>query len=85
MKAVLETVFTAVLQWLADKSSVQLGHYFVNGTKIEGNASRYTFVWGKATQKHKTKLQEKVQALFATIKEPEKQEDLAHDGQDLQS
>ncbi len=61
MKAVLETVFTAVLQFLAEEGYVQLEHYFVDGTKIEANANRYTFVWGKAVVKQKAKLQEKVQ------------------------
>ncbi|MEI2400538.1 transposase [Paenibacillus phytohabitans] len=31
MRNVLETVFTAVLQFLADKKYVSLGHYFVDG------------------------------------------------------
>lgn len=83
MKAVLETVFTAVLQFLAEEDYVQLEHYFVDATKIEANANRYTFVWGKAVVKHKAKLQEKVQTLFATIEETEKQEERAHGGGDL--
>jgi len=62
---------------------VKLEHYFVDGTKIEANANRYTFVWGKAVVKQKAKLQEKVQTLFATIEEAEKQEEKAHEGQDL--
>ncbi|MCI3919249.1 hypothetical protein MO973_03245 [Paenibacillus sp. TRM 82003] len=53
----------------------KLDHYFVDGTKIEANANRYTFVWGKAVVKQKAKLQEKVQTLFATIEEAEKQEE----------
>ncbi|SEC50070.1 IS1182 family transposase [Paenibacillus sp. GP183] len=83
MKEVLETVFTAVLQFLADENYVQLEHYFVDGTKIEANANRYTFVWGKAVVKHKAKLQEKVKTLFATIDEAEKQENREHGGTDL--
>ena len=83
MKDVLETVFTAVLQFLAEEKYVKLEHYFVDGTKIEANANRYTFVWGKAVVKHKAKLQEKVQTLFATIEEAEKQEEQEHVGQDL--
>ncbi|WP_240422251.1 transposase, partial [Paenibacillus periandrae] len=43
MKDVLEAVFTAVLQFLADENYVQLENYFVDGTKIEANANRYTF------------------------------------------
>jgi transposase len=83
MKEVLETVFTAVLQFLADENYVQLDHYFIDGTKIEANANRYTFVWGKAVVKHKAKLQEKVKTLFATIDEAEKQENHGHGGTDL--
>lgn len=39
MKDVLESVFTAVLQFLADEKYVSLEHYFVDGTKIEANAN----------------------------------------------
>ncbi len=83
MKDVLETVFTGVLQFLAEEKYVKLEHYFVDGTKIEANANRYTFVWGKAVVKQKAKLQEKVQILFATIEESEKQEEREQAGQDL--
>jgi transposase len=83
MKEVLETVFTAVLQFLAEENYVKLEHYFVDGTKIEANANRYSFVWGKAVVKHKMRLQEKVKTLFSTIEEAEKQEDHEHNGQDL--
>jgi transposase len=83
MKGILETVFTAVLELLAAENYVNLDHYFVDGTKIEANANRYTFVWGKAIGKHKARLQEKVQTLFAAIEENEKQEEREQTGQDL--
>lgn len=83
MKSVLETVFTAVLQFLVEAGYVRLDHYFVDGTKIEANANRYTFVWGKAVVKQQAKLQEKVQTLFATIMESERQDEQEHAGQDL--
>ncbi|WP_425270613.1 IS1182 family transposase [Paenibacillus helianthi] len=83
MKDVLERVFTAVLQFLADEKYISLEHYFVDGTKIEANANRYTFVWGKAVSKHKAKLQEKVHALFVDIEAAEKREEQEHRGQDL--
>jgi len=83
MKDVLETVFTGVLQFLAKEKYVKLEHYFVDGTKIEANANRYTFVWGKAVVKHKVKLQEKVQTLFAIIEAAERREEQEQAGQDL--
>ncbi|TMV47054.1 IS1182 family transposase [Paenibacillus mesophilus] len=83
MKDVLETVFTSVLQFLVEEKYVKLEHYFVDGTKIEANANRYTFVWGKAVVKQKAKLQEKVRTLFTTIEVAEKQEEHEQAGQDL--
>lgn len=83
MKSILENVFTSVLQLLVDTGYVKLDHYFVDGTKIEANANRYTFVWGKAVVKQQAKLQEKVQALFETIAESERQDEQEHSGQDL--
>ncbi|MED2979435.1 hypothetical protein P4284_22470 [Bacillus swezeyi] len=74
MKGVLETIFTMVLQFLVEEKYVQLGHYFLDGTKIEANANRYTFVWGKAVVQYKAKLQEKVHTLFEAIEEAERQE-----------
>ncbi|WP_062407791.1 transposase [Paenibacillus naphthalenovorans] len=59
MKDFLETVFTAILGFLVEEKYVRLEHYFVDGTKIEANANKYTFVWGKAVVKHKAKLQHK--------------------------
>jgi transposase len=82
-KGLLEPVFTAVLELLVDEGFVKLEHYFVDGTKIESAANRYTFVWGKAVVKHKAKLQEKVKTLFMAIDEAEKQEDHEHAGKDL--
>jgi transposase len=83
MRDVLETVFTAVLQFLAEEKYVSLEHYFLDGTKIEANANRYTFVWGKSVSKHKMKLQENVHALFATIEAAEHQEEHQYQGKDL--
>ncbi|WP_410513719.1 hypothetical protein PaeBR_04590 [Paenibacillus sp. BR2-3] len=83
MKDVLESVFTAVLQFLADEKYVSLEHYFVDGTKIEANANRYTFVWGEAVVKHKARLQEKVHTLFATIEANEQREEQTNQGGDL--
>lgn len=83
MKDVLQTVFAAILELLVAEGYVKLEHYFVDGTKIEANANRYTFVWGKAVVNHKTKLQAKVQALFENIEELERAEAQEHGGADL--
>ena len=45
MRLVLEDIFTQVIELLADKGLVTLETYFFDGTKIEANANKYTFVW----------------------------------------
>jgi len=83
MKEVLEQIFTAVLELLVEEKYVQLEHYFIDGTKIEANAGRYTFVWKKAVVKQHAKLQEKVRTLFEAIEATEAQEDAEQAGADL--
>ncbi|KXU15581.1 transposase (08) [Streptococcus oralis] len=43
---------------------VTLDCLFIDGTKIEANANKYSFVWKKATDKFSVKLQEQIQAYF---------------------
>lgn len=83
MKDTLQTIFTAVLQLLINEGYVQLEHYFVDGTKIEANANRYSFVWGKAIANYKAKLQENVKSLFTAIELAEQQEEQALGKSDL--
>lgn len=83
MRDVLEKVFTGVLELLVAEGYVKLENYFVDGTKIEANANRYSFVWGRAVAKHKTRLQENVKALFKTIEQAEQLEEQQYGGQDL--
>lgn len=42
---------------------------FVNGTKIEANANKYTFVWKKVVHKNKEKMHLKIIELFKQIEE----------------
>lgn len=53
----LKDIFSAVVLLLAEEGHMSIREVFVDGTKIEANANRYTFVWGKSivTQKQKIK------------------------------
>ena len=57
--------------------------YFVDGTKIEANANRYSFVWKKSSQKHKSNLQENVKRLLKQIDEIEAEEEKKYGDSDL--
>ena len=69
MKEVVEEVFYGIVEQLLELGYVDLEKYFVNGTKIEANANRYSFVWRKSTDKYKANLQEKVRKLLDDIEE----------------
>ena len=84
MKAVIGEVFYGVIEQLMEQGYVNLESYFVDGTKIEANANRYTFVWRKSTEKNKAKLQEKVKQLLDEIDEIEAAEEEEYGDQDLE-
>ena len=84
MKAVINEVFYGVVEQLMEEGYVNLDSYFVDGTKIEANANRYTFVWRKSTEKNKAKLQEKVKQLLEEIDEIEAAEEEKYGEADLE-
>lgn len=59
LKEPLKKIFIQVVQLLAAEGLLSLKELYTDGTKIEANANRYTFVWGNAikTNKEKMKLQ----------------------------
>jgi hypothetical protein len=57
LKGEIKAIFTQIVLLLENEGLVSLETTFVDGTKIEANANRYTFVWGRAIKKHKKELQ----------------------------
>lgn len=64
---ILETIFTQLLDFLYQKEYISFNDFFVDGTKVEANAGRYTHVWKKNTQRYKAALQKRVKQLFCDI------------------
>lgn len=48
---------------IANYDSITFDEVFIDGTKIEPNANRYTFVWRKSIEKQLIKLVGKLNAL----------------------
>lgn len=67
LKGTIEEVFTAVVALLMGEGLIDLKDYFLDGTKIESKASRYSFVWGKSTCAFKARLQGQVKELLKQI------------------
>ena len=75
VRPVFEEVFSEVIQLLADMGLVTLDTYFLDGTKIEANANRFTFVWAKSTRRYKEQLRARVRAHLAAIDEMDDEEE----------
>lgn len=52
---------------LADQGFITLDVEYIDGTKIESKANKYTFVWRKTVEKNRAKLQEKIHVLLGQI------------------
>ena len=67
LKDEINNIFTQLVLVLADKGFVSLDVEYVDGTKIESKANKYTFVWRKTVERNRARLIEKVKALLAQV------------------
>lgn len=56
LKDALRKVFEQVVTLLAEEGLLSIEEVYTDGTKIEANANKYTFVWKKAIQTNKEKM-----------------------------
>ena len=63
----IEDLFTQMVQYLHSIGEVKFENLFVDGTKIEANANRYTFVWKKVVNKNESKMFEKVKSCIEEL------------------
>lgn len=64
LKDDIKTIFSQVVVLLEKEGYVSLKRVFTDGTKIEANANRYTFVWGKAIKKSKERIEQQLEELW---------------------
>ena len=79
MKDEINTVFTQLVLILADKGLLSLDVEYVDGTKIESKANKYTFVWRKSVERNRAKLMGKIRVLLAQVDESIAQENTPQD------
>ena len=65
----LDGIFTKVVELLSDEGFVSLNVQYIDGTKIESVANKYTFVWKGSVEKNKAKLIEKVRVVLSAAEE----------------
>jgi len=84
MKDVILEVFAEVVELLVQENYIKLENYFLDGTKIEANANKYSWVWGKATKRHKEAFMEKCRELFKEIDKINEDENNEYGDSDLE-
>ncbi|WP_133175772.1 transposase, partial [Staphylococcus aureus] len=64
MNDILDHSFVQFRELLVQSGLISGSALYIDGTKIEANANRYTFVWKKSIQNHESKMNEDSKALY---------------------
>jgi len=67
LKDTINTIFTDVVKMLNELGCLSLDVQYVDGTKIESVANKYTFVWRKSVEKNKARLENQIKAVLEEI------------------
>ena len=65
----IEGIFLAINREIFEEEDVDLEHTYLDGTKIEANANKYTWVWKKSCLRNRDKVFEKVTDLIGRMNE----------------
>ncbi|PZD83932.1 IS5/IS1182 family transposase, partial [Bacilli bacterium] len=68
---ILRECFVQFRNQLVEKELIEEEAIFIDGTKIEANANKFTFVWRKSVEKYSDKLMEKSNQLYDELLEKE--------------
>src|SRR5690606_28085036 len=77
------SVFEEVVNLLAEEGLHSIEEVYTDGTKIEANANKYTFVWKKAIQTNKEKMKKGLQEIWEYAQSIAKSEDELPEPPDL--
>ena len=75
-----EDIFREITAHIEEKEGVDLNHLYIEGSKFEANANKYTWVWKKSTEKSRYRLFSKITSLFE-----EMNKDLSYEGLVIQT
>ena len=65
----IEEIFQVINKKIFETEHVDLQHLYIDGSKFEANANKYSWVWKKATEKSRYRLFGKTTTLFEEINE----------------
>jgi transposase len=71
----LRTIFNQIVLLLAEQGFLSIEEAYVDGTKIEANANKYSFVWKKSIANYKDKMVHQLNAIWKYAQSIAKEED----------
>lgn len=74
LKGVLKEVFSQVVLMLHESGHLDMKNLFTDGTKMEANANKYTFVWANSIKWNKRRIVEQLEELWAYTQQVAKEE-----------
>ena len=67
MQGLLEACFIQLRNLLVSQKLIETDALFIDGTKLEANANKYTFVWKKSIENYEAKLTEKSKGIYQQL------------------
>lgn len=84
LKDVIDEVFAEQIEFCLEYGFIKMENYFIDGTKIEANASKNSYVWGKNVSRYKKVTDQKIIDHLKHIEEINQQENLEYEDRDLE-
>ena len=69
LKGKIDEILAEINSYIFEQEKVDLNHIYIDGTKIEANANKYSWVWKKSCEKNRDKIFLKVTELLNNINE----------------
>jgi transposase len=85
MKAVIDEVFSLVVEQLVARGYIKLENYFVDGSKIEADANKHKVVWEKRRARYEGNVKAQIKELLAVIEAENAREQAEYGEKDLES
>lgn len=74
LKDVLKVIFGQVVMLLVEEGMVSIKSLYTDGTKIEAQANKYSFVWGRSIQNNKERISQQLDELWSYTQKLAEQE-----------
>jgi transposase len=84
LKEAVDDVFGSVIEVLIQGGYIKAENLFIDGTKIEANANRYSYIWKKNVERHESMVKQRVKKLLSYIDELQKEEDEEYGSHNLE-